>query len=70
LGVIIFSLCPFFKYQLSKNCTTELLIMGSELPEHQNLCLVVICERMFYGEWMVGISFPMLLGVNQVWLAC
>jgi hypothetical protein len=34
---------------------TQLLVSGSEKSEHQSICLVVICDCMCYGEWVVDI---------------
>jgi hypothetical protein len=61
LGAIIFSLCPLKK---ALEVQQELLILGSEQPEYQNLCSVVICEYTYHGKLMMDISFPMLLGVT------
>jgi hypothetical protein len=46
---------------LHSDCSTELLISGSDQSENQNLCLAFICDYIYYGKEMVDMVFAIQL---------
>jgi hypothetical protein len=52
----------FFENPSSTMIVPHLLILGSGQSEHPHICLVVICDSVYDGEWLVDISFVVPLG--------